>query len=59
MKALVENKAAYAKSVRNKQKRSSMELSEGQLRRFKEALANPIIDEPAGVLAGASFKFSS
>jgi hypothetical protein len=59
MKAVVENKASDAKLVKAKGKRSSGELSEKELFRIREALANPAVEEPGGVLAGASFTFPS
>ncbi|MFM9382496.1 MULTISPECIES: hypothetical protein [Pseudomonas] len=59
MKAVVENKASDAKLVKAKGKRSSGELSEKELLRIRETLANPAVEEPGGVLAGASFTFPS
>ncbi|MBL0797878.1 MULTISPECIES: hypothetical protein [Pseudomonas] len=57
MKAVAENKAPGAKLTRAKGKRSAGELSEKELLRIREALANPAAEEPGGVLAGASFTF--
>jgi hypothetical protein len=59
MKAVVENKASVAKSIKVNRKRSCSELSERELQRIREALANPAVEEPGGVLAGASFTFPS
>ncbi|KAE9639275.1 hypothetical protein EJA70_28880 [Pseudomonas sp. PB103] len=59
MRAIVEKKAADNKLVNGKRKHVGGELSDLQLRRIREALVNPIIEEPGGVLAGASFTFSS
>ncbi|MFJ3006100.1 hypothetical protein [Pseudomonas fluorescens] len=59
MKAVVENKASGAKSTKDDRKRSCAELSERELRRIRKALANPAVEEPGGVLAGASFTFPS
>lgn len=59
MKAVVENKASNAKSIKAGRKRASGELSEKELHRIREALVNPAVEEPGGVLAGASFTFSS
>ncbi|MCE6980330.1 hypothetical protein EI534_23730 [Pseudomonas frederiksbergensis] len=59
MKALVENNASDRKSIKTSRKRPSMELPESHLRRIKEALANPVVEEPVGVLAGASLTLSS
>jgi len=55
MKAVAENKAPGAKSIRAKGKLSAGELSERELLRIREAFANPAAEEPGGVLAGASF----
>lgn len=59
MKAVVENKASVAKSIKVDRKRSCSELSERELQRIREALANPAVEELGGVLAGASFTFPS
>ncbi|MFJ2462991.1 hypothetical protein [Pseudomonas sp. NPDC087615] len=59
MKAVVENKASEAKSTKADRKRSAGELSEKELQRIREALANPAVEEPSGILAGASFAFPS
>lgn len=58
MKAVVEKKAPSVGSVKVDRKRSSGKLSERELHRIREALANPAVEEPGGVLAGASFTFS-
>lgn len=59
MKAAVEKKAPGARSIKADRKRSSGKLSERELHRIREALVNPSVEEPGGVLAGASFTFSS
>jgi hypothetical protein len=59
MKAVVENKASNAKPIRSDRKRASAELSEKELLRIREALVNPAVEEPGGVLAGTSFTFST
>ncbi|MBK5375444.1 hypothetical protein JFT81_12465 [Pseudomonas sp. TH43] len=58
MKALVEKKATGIKPVKGKRTHSGGDLSDFQLRRIKEALVNPIVEEPGGILAGASFTFA-
>lgn len=59
MKAAVEKKAPGARPIKADRKRSSGKLSEQELHRIREALVNPAAEEPGGVLAGASFTFSS
>jgi hypothetical protein len=59
MKALAEKNASDGQSNKINRKRPSTELPESVLRRIRDTLANPVAEEPAGVLAGDSFKFSS
>lgn len=59
MKALAEKNASDGQSGKIKRKRPSTELPESVLRRIRDTLVNPVAEEPAGVLAGVSFKFSS
>ncbi|KAE9649429.1 hypothetical protein [Pseudomonas sp. PB106] len=59
MKAVVEKEAPGARSVKADRKRSFGKLSEQELLRIKEALVNPAVEEPGGILAGASFTFPS
>lgn len=57
MKAVVENKATDFKSRKTKRKRSSVELSETEMNRIRNALADPAVEEPRGLLAGSTFSF--
>jgi hypothetical protein len=57
MKSLEKNKASDAKSIKADRKRLDAGLSARQLQRVREALVNPAVEEPGGVLAGASFRF--
>ncbi|MGH8384393.1 MAG: hypothetical protein ACRESJ_02715 [Pseudomonas sp.] len=58
MKALVEESISMRTSKTNK-KRPARALPANQLRLLKAALEGTGADEPVGVLAGASFKFTS
>ncbi|WP_434591245.1 hypothetical protein J3Q09_20465 [Pseudomonas sp. R4-83] len=58
MKAVVEKKTSGSKSRKTEKKRLSNELPESEMNRIRNALASPAIEEPSGVLAGASFSFS-
>ncbi|MBC3208412.1 MULTISPECIES: hypothetical protein [unclassified Pseudomonas] len=57
MKAVVEKKASDSKPRKKGGKRTSGELSETEMNRIRDALANPTGEEPNGVLAGSSFSF--
>jgi hypothetical protein len=59
MKVAVEKKTPNARSIKADRKRSFGELPESELRRIREALAHPAVEEPGGILAGASFTFPS
>lgn len=54
MKAVVEKKASDSRSTKVDRKRSRTELPESELNRIREALVNPAVEEPRGVLAGSS-----
>jgi len=58
MKAVVEKKASGSKSSKTGKKQFPNELSASEMNRIRNALANPAVEEPSGVLAGASFSFS-
>jgi len=58
MKAAVEKKAS-PKSRKPGRKQSSSELSDTEMNRIRNALANPAVEEPNGVLAGLSFSLRS
>jgi len=57
MKAVVEKKASNFKSRKMEKKQPSVELSETEMRRIRNALVNPAVEEPSGALAGSSFSF--
>jgi hypothetical protein len=59
MKALAEKNIADRQPIKATPKRPPTELPESVLRRIRDTLANPVTEEPMGVLAGASFTFSS
>ncbi|MDR6945874.1 hypothetical protein J2Y39_000454 [Pseudomonas sp. 2957] len=57
MKAVVEKKASNFKSRKMEKKQPSVELSETEMHRIRNALVNPAVEEPSGALAGSSFSF--
>jgi hypothetical protein len=57
MKAVVEKKASNSKSRKMEKKKPSVELSEAEMHRIRNALATPAVEEQSGVLAGSSFSF--
>ncbi|MBV4484094.1 hypothetical protein HU727_000660 [Pseudomonas sp. SWRI153] len=57
MKAVVEKKSSASGSRKAERKRPSGELTERELKRIRDALATPAVEEPCGVLAGSSFSF--
>lgn len=57
MKAIVEKKTLASTSRKTRKKQLSNELSESEMNRIRKALADPAVEEPSGVLAGASFSF--
>lgn len=59
MKALAEKNTSDRQPIKTIPKRPPTELPESVLRRIRDTLANPGTEEPMGVLAGASFTFSS
>lgn len=59
MKALAEKNTSDRQPIKIARKRPPTELPENVLRRIRETLVNPVAEEPMGVLAGASFTFTS